>query len=223
MLAGHVAVALVAARVRPQVPLAAAVAAALLPDLLGSVFQTAGLEQVRFHAGLGAANYFDAVNIAFSHSLLFAAGSGAVFAAAWYRLRRDAPGAALLFAAVASHWILDWVSHRPDLPLAPGTLGRYGLGLWTSIPATLALEGGLWLLALVLYSRALRPRALIFWPGVALLTLAWLNNIAGPPPSSPRAAPVSSLVFFSLVVAWAHWTRRRGPHPCEIIALEETP
>src|SRR5437588_5182684 len=71
----------------------------------------------------------------------------------------------LLSAAVLSHWLLDgrypgMVSHRPDMPLAPGiglTFGLFGLGLWNSIPATLIIEGGFWFLAVTLYVRAALP------------------------------------------------------------------
>lgn len=118
----------------------------------------------------------------------------------------------MLFAAVFSHWLLDFVSHRPDMPLAPGMLRHFGLGLWTSIPATLIVEGGFWLGAIILYSRVTRPRhragIYAFWSGVALLTLVWYGNIAGPPPSNPRTAPFGSLMFFSLTVAWAYWMNR---------------
>ena len=114
--------------------------------------------------------------------------------------------------AVLSHWLLDFVSHKPEMPLAPGVPGYFGLGLWTSIPATVIVEGGFWLLAIILYARATHPKkragVYAFWSVIALLTLAWYNNIAGPPPPNPHTAPVISLVFFSLVVAWAYWVNR---------------
>jgi hypothetical protein len=101
------------------------------------------------------------------------------------------------------------------MPLAPGVHRYFGLGLWASVPATVIVEGGFWLLAVIMYVRATRPKhwagVYAFWPVVALLTLAWYNNVAGPPPPNPRAAPVASLVFFSLAVAWAYWMNRLRP------------
>jgi membrane-bound metal-dependent hydrolase YbcI (DUF457 family) len=186
--------------------------AAMAADLLGCLFMIAGIEHVQFKSGMGAANYLDASNIAMSHSLLMDAIWAALFAAVYFLGRRRARAAWVLFAVVVSHWVLDWVSHRPDMPLAPGSDERYGLGLWTSIPATLVVEGGLWLVAVVVYSRAThsekRGSVFAFWGGVGLLTLAWYNNIAGPPPPNPQMAPVSSAVFFSLCVAWAYWMNR---------------
>ena len=42
-----------------------------------------------------------------------------------------------------SHWLLDLVVHRPDLPFYPGPSPKVGLGLWHSLPGTLVVELGL--------------------------------------------------------------------------------
>src|SRR5882762_5669638 len=104
MLVGHFAVALIAKRVEPKVSLGMLALAAMLPDLLSCVFTIAGIEHVRFKPGLGAANYFDASDIAMSHSLLMDAVWAALFAAAYFSARRYQRGAVVLFAAVLSHW-----------------------------------------------------------------------------------------------------------------------
>jgi hypothetical protein len=91
----------------------------------------------------------------------------------------------------------------------PGAHRYFGLGLWNSIGATVVVEGGLWICAIALYVGAThatkRAGVYAFWGGVAALTLAWYNNIAGPPPSDARAAGFTSFVFFTLIVAWAYW------------------
>ncbi len=215
MFVGHLAVGLVAKRIEPKLSLGTGVLAAMLVDLLWAIFLIAGIEHVHFKPGMGAGNYFDAYDIAMSHSLLMGAVWAALFAAAYFLRRHYPRGAWILFAAVLSHWFLDFVSHRPDMPLAPGVHRYFGLGLWNSIPATLIVEGGFWLVAIVLYIRATRPKnragVYAFWSVVALLTLAWYNNIAGLPPRNPHTAPIVSLIFFSLVVAWAYWMNRLRP------------
>ncbi|HVG31864.1 MAG TPA: metal-dependent hydrolase [Pyrinomonadaceae bacterium] len=215
MHVGHFAVGLLAKRVEPKLSLGTLVLAAMLSDFLWAIFLFAGIEHVRLKPGRGAANYADAYDIAFSHSLLMEVVWGALFAAAYFLRRRYPRGALVLFVAVVSHWLLDVVAHRPDMSLAPGTDSFYGLGLWTSIPATLIVEGGLWLLGIIVYVRATRPKnrwgVYAFWIVVALLTLAWYNNITGPPPPSVRVAGISSLIYFSLVVAWAYWMNRLRP------------
>jgi hypothetical protein len=69
MLAGHVAVGLVAKRIEPRISLGTGILAALFADVVWCVFLIAGIEHVRIRPGLGAAQYFDAVDMAWSHSL----------------------------------------------------------------------------------------------------------------------------------------------------------
>lgn len=217
MLVGHFAVGLVGKRVAPSVSLGTLVFAAMLADLLWCIFMIAGVEHVEFRPAMGAGNYFAASNIAYSHSLLMDAVWAALLAAAYFLRRRSPRGAWILFAVVISHWILDWIAHRPDMPLAPGTRTFFGLGLWTSIPATIVIEGGFWLAAVILYARAFRPkgraRIFAFWTVVAILTLVWYGNISGPPPRDPHSAPYASLILFSLAVAWAYWINRLRTAP----------
>ena len=124
----------------------------------------------------------------------------------------------MLALAVVSHWVLDFISHRPDMPLAPGLSRVYGLGLWASLPWTLVVEGGLWLAALIVYVRTTRAKSragmYVFWLVVALLTTSWISNFAvSAPPAAqdPVSGSVIALGFFSLMVAWAFWMNRLRP------------
>lgn len=215
MLVGHIAVGLAAKRITPRVSLGTTVLAAVLPDLLWCTFLLAGIEHVQLQPGRGAANYLAASDIAFSHSLLMDAIWGALLAGAYFLARHYARGAWVLFAAVMSHWLLDFIAHRPDMALAPGVHRYFGLSLWSSVAATVVVEGGLWVLAIIIYARATRAKnrtgIYAFWIGVVLLTLAWYNNIVCPPPVSVRAMAMSSLIFFSCIVAWAYWMNRLRP------------
>lgn len=217
MLVGHVAAGMVGKRVAPRVSLGTLVLAAVLCDLLWGAFLLAGLEHVEIQPARGAANYFHVVDDAYSHGLLTTIIWGALFAGLWFLRGRNLRIAAVLFALVLSHWLLDFISHRPDMPLAPGTSERLGLGLWSSIPATIVVEGGFWLIAVIVYARTTRARnrwsAAAFWIYIGLLTLVWYNNIAGAPPTSARAAAVGALILFSLIVAWAYWADRALEFP----------
>ncbi|MGD0364557.1 MAG: metal-dependent hydrolase [Bryobacteraceae bacterium] len=215
MLVGHIAVGLAAKPIAPRVSLGTLLLAALLPDLLWCMFLLAGVEHVALQPGRGAANYFGASDIEFSHSLLMAAVWGALLAAVYWFARHRARGAWILFAAVMSHWPLDFLAHRPDMALAPGVHRYLGLGLWRSAPATVLVEGGLWIAAIVVYMRATRPASrlgsYVFWIAAVLLTLVWYRNITGPPPPDPHSMAAGSLIFFSLVVAWGYWMNRLRP------------
>jgi hypothetical protein len=204
MLVGHFAVGLAAKRIVPSVSAGTLILAAVLADLLAFVFLIAGIEHVNIRPGNTAVNPVDCYDFAISHSLLMDAIWAGLFAAAYFLWRRNSRGAWVLFAAVLSHWVLDFVSHRPDMALAPGVHRYFGLGLWNSLPATLLVEGSLWLLAVAIYARAAKPK-LRFWIVVVLLSLVFVTSPSAPPPRSVMTFAIQGLIFFSLVVAWACW------------------
>ena len=219
MLVGHLAVSFAAKTAEPRLSLGTYVVAALLADLLLLLLWMAGIEQVEIVSGVGAAEYYRAIDIGWSHSLVSGVALAALAALATIALRRGNRAAALIGLAIVSHWFLDAVSHRPDMPLVPHREIRAGLGLWTSLPLTLVVEGGLWLVAIGVYSVSFPARTQAglhgFWGVAALMTLAWYHNLTGPPPSDPASAPVASLALFVLLVVWAYWidSRRRSLPP----------
>jgi hypothetical protein len=207
MFVGHLAVGLAGKRIEPKISLGTWMLAVLLADLLVFPLLIASVEHFRAEPGVTVNRMVG--DIPYSHSLLMDAVWAGLFAGAYFVWRRYARGAWLLFAAVLSHWLLDFVSHRPDMLLAPGTHAVFGLGLWNSIPATLIIEGSFWLLAIMIYVRAMRSKRRVgtyaFWIGVILLTLAWYGNITSGIDPNPLRAGISGLIFFSFVVGWAYW------------------
>jgi hypothetical protein len=212
MLVGHFAVGLGAKPIAPRVSLGTLMLAAVVADLLFWAFVLLGVEHVRVSPGITATNALDLYDISLSHSLAMDAVWAVLLGGAYFLRHRNARGAWVLAAVVLSHWVLDFVSHRPDMPLAPGLHTYLGLGLYNSRIGVLIVEGLLWAVGIIAYSRAteLKNRAglLGFWLVVALLTLLWIGSLNGNPPSNLRAAGVSSLIFFSCVVAWAYWMDR---------------
>jgi membrane-bound metal-dependent hydrolase YbcI (DUF457 family) len=158
MFIGHLAVGFAGKRATPRVPLWTLLLAAELPDVLWCVFLLVGIEHMRIQPGITKVNPLDLYDFPWSHSLLMDAVWGGVIGGIYYLWRRYARGAWLLFAAVLSHWLLDFASHRPDMPLAPGVHRYFGLGLWNSVIGTLAVEGLLWVVGVFLYLRATRAR-----------------------------------------------------------------
>lgn len=115
--------------------------------------------------------------------------------------------------AVISHWILDFVTHRPDLPLWPGG-PEVGLGLWNSIAGTLIVEGALFAAAIAVYVRGTRPRSAAgtwaLWLLIGLTTAIWISGPWSPPPPSERAIAYVALAMW-LFPVWAVWIdRNRG-------------
>lgn len=213
MFVGHVAVAFVGKRVEPEISLGTLLLASMLPDVLWPIFTMAGIEYTR-KLEETESHVFE---VPISHSLLMVAIWGALFAGGYLLLRRvrhhqlSTRGALILFAAVLSHWVLDAIANKHAI--APGAHNYVGLRLWDSFPATLIVEGGFWLAAMIIYVRATRAKnwagTIAFWLVVAFITLAWVANIrTGPPPPEKVSG---SLIFFSLLIAWAYWMNRVRP------------
>jgi hypothetical protein len=210
MFIGHYAVALAAKRVAPRTSLGTLVAAASLLDLVWPILVLAGAEVVRIDPGNTAFTPLEFAWYPWTHSALLVAVWAALFGGAYVALTQDRAGALVCALLVASHWLLDAVVHRPDLPLFPAG-PKVGLGLWGSVPATLALESALFAAGLGTYVATTRPRDGAGRWGltamVALLVVTYAGNVVGPPPPSPRAVATVTLALW-LFVPWAAWADR---------------
>lgn len=211
MFIGHFAVGFAAKKVEPCASLGALMAAPIFLDLLWPVFLLVGLERVRIDPGNTAFTPLDFVHYPFSHSLLAAIGWAAGFAIFYYGRTRYWPGTVCIWAGVVSHWILDAIVHRPDLPLHPEGSVRIGLGLWNSVPGTLILESVIFIIGVWLYARQTRPKDNAgiygFWSFVAVLILLYAGNLLGPPPPEVKTLAVVAAGIW-LFVPWSWWFDR---------------
>jgi hypothetical protein len=217
---GHFAVALVAKPRVPRVSLGWLFAATQLPDLLWPPLLLLGVERVRIAPGDTAFMSLAFESYPWSHSLLTVAVLGVAFGGL-YRMTSgraltevqtpDTRGAVMLSTVVVSHWILDAVTHRPDLPLLPHGETLIGFGLWRSVPLTLAVElamlsAGIWL---YLRGRAARSRSGLTAFGilVAFLGVIYAANAFGPPPPSAPAVAYAGLgLWLFVLLGW--WADR---------------
>src|SRR6476659_9891715 len=140
MFIGHFAVAFAAKRAAPTVSLGTWFIACELVDLIWPLFLLFGIETVMITPGITAFTPLDFVSYPWTHSLLMCALWALAMGALYWALRGDKVAAMLIGAVVLSHWFLDAIVHRPDLPLAPGSGVKIGFGLWNSVPGTLILE-----------------------------------------------------------------------------------
>src|SRR5512135_1702374 len=154
MFVGHYGLGLAAKRFAPQTALGTLLFAALFADLLGWVLVVAGVEHFAIRPGITTTNPLDLYDYPISHSLVTEVAWAVLLAIAYYLLRRYWRGSVLIFVAVLSHWFLDFIAHRADLPLAPGMPKYYGLGLYNSLPGMIVVEGLIWLSGIVLYLTA---------------------------------------------------------------------
>jgi membrane-bound metal-dependent hydrolase YbcI (DUF457 family) len=215
MFIGHFALGFAAKRAAPRLSLATLFVAAQLADILWPFLVALGLEQVRIQPGITAFTPLDFVSYPYSHSLLFLLIWGALFGALCARSTRDRRTWLVVAALVVSHWVLDWITHRPDMPLYPGSV-KVGLGLWNSVPATVTVEVLMFLAALWIYARATRPRDAIGRRGFSALAgfllVIYLANAIGPPPPSVTAIVIAGIAGAAVIVSWAWWfDRHRAP------------
>lgn len=211
MFVGHFAAGFAAKAIAPKTNLAWLVTAGSLVDLVFTVFLLLGVEHARIVPGFTRANAMDLYDYPWSHSLVAICCWSALAASAWWLWRRNVRVALVVGAVVMSHWVLDVLSHIPDMALWPGSTTLLGLGLWRSIAATVAVEGVLWVAALALYVRATRPRDRVgkwsFWVYVAVLSVIYAMSFMGPPPPDMR---IVATVNMSLVIFlfWSCWFDR---------------
>ena len=208
MFIGHLALGLAAKRAAPRVSLALLLAAAQLADILWPLFLALGLEQVRIDPGNTALTPLDFVSYPYSHSLVLLAFWGVALAALSRPFARGRHVFAVIVGLVVSHWVLDFVTHRPDMPLYPGG-AKFGLGLWNSIPATIAIEVPMFVAGLWIYTSVTHPRDRIGkWAFSALIVtvlLIYAANIFSPPPPSVTAITIAGVIGGALFTVWSWW------------------
>lgn len=219
MFIGHFGVALAAKRIAPRTSLGTLVMAAQFVDLIWPLFLLLGVERVVIAPGATVVTPLDFLSYPLSHSLLADLGWAFLFAGIYKVVKRDSRGAVCLWFVLISHWLLDALTHQPDLPLYPGSSTYIGLGLWNSLSGTIFVEGAIFLVGLRIYTRATHARdrigAFAFRLFTAFLLLIYFVNLFGPPPPSEKAVALGSLSLWLLVV-WAYWLdchRLPGPPP----------
>lgn len=211
MFIGHFAVGFGAKRAAPALSLGTLFIACQLADLLWPILVLCGVESVRIAPGITKVTPLDFTSYPYSHSLVSLALL-AIMLGAGYRSLRQIPwsAAAVLILVVLSHWVLDAISHRPDMPLGFGPQ-KVGLGLWSSVAATIAVEGLMFAIGVFLYARATSPRDRTgTWSLaglVAFLVVIYLLNLFGPPPPSVKAVAWGAMAMW-LLVAWGYWIDR---------------
>ena len=223
MFIGHFALGYAAKQWAPRLSLALLFAAAIFADLLWPVLVALGVEHVRIVPGITAATPLEFISYPYSHSLLTLTLLGALFA--WLVVRFAAPIAPnapnapiapiapntrsliIVLLLVVSHWVLDVVTHIPDMPLYPNG-PKFGLGLWNSVPGTLAVETVLFAIGVWMYARATTARdATGKWAFVGVtsfLFVGFVVNANGTPPPSVTALWMMALGLGALTL-WLAW------------------
>ena len=208
MFIGHFAIGFASKRVAPRTSAALLIAAALFADILWPIFLLLGWEHVRIDPSATRFTPLDFYDYPWSHSLLALLTWATAFALLYWKFSRYAIGALMIWVGVLSHWVLDWITHRPDMPIYPGS-ERFGLGLWNSVIGTISVELAMLAAAFWIYVRSTQARdrigSLACYAFFAALVILYLSSSFGPPPPSVSAIIWSGFPGGLILLLWAWW------------------
>jgi len=217
MFIGHYGPSFAIKAIRPAIPLWLLFMAVQLVDVVWAVLVLLGIEKVRIVPGITASNPLDLYYMPYTHSLAAAVlwAVAAIVLCKFLPSVRTWSAAAWIGLAVLSHWVLDWLVHRPDLPLYDDTM-KVGLGMWNYPAIALLLEALLLFGGMIMYLRRTNAINAIgrFGPPIfGILMLAIQCYVFfGPPPISPGAAAITALASYVAFAAVAQWLGRQRKH-----------
>jgi membrane-bound metal-dependent hydrolase YbcI (DUF457 family) len=216
MFVGHYSVGFAAKSDENNIPLWVLFVAVQFVDILWATFILLGIEKVRIVPGITATSALDLYYMPFTHSLLGVVGWSA-FAYVLYRIfsASGAPRKSALIVALAvfSHWILDFIVHRPDLPLFDDTF-KVGLGLWNFKYLAFALEVAILVGGVLLYlrrnpgiSRARKYSMSIF--AFVMILIQAMGTFVGRPIASDGTVATTNLTLYLVFAGVAFLLERK--------------
>lgn len=211
MFIGHFGVALAAKPAAKQTSLGTLILASQFLDLLWPTLLLLGLETVEIAPGSTKLTPLEFTHYPISHSLLAVVGWSALFAVVIFAIRRTVQSALVCSALVVSHWLLDALTHKPDLLLVPGGTSKIGLGLWNQPTLAITVEIAILVGGLILYLRTTEATSktghIALWSLIAFLALVYFGNLLGPLPPSELAIAWTGQAQW-LMVVWGYWVDR---------------
>lgn len=214
MFIGHFAVGLGAKKYVPAINLGLLFFACQFLDLLWPVLVLLGVENVTVDYDATVVTPLNFSQYPYSHSLVMTILFSLAIGGGIYKYLHSKKAGFVLALVVFSHWFLDYLTHRPDLPVMfDGPM--VGLGMWNSLFLTLVVEGamfagGIWMYLKVRAS-ASRKQIIGFWVLVTFLVLVYAGNIFGPrPPLDASATMIAGpALAMWLIVIWGYFVDQK--------------
>jgi len=207
MFIGHFGVGFAAKSVDKKISLGTLFLASQFIDLLWPILLLLGLESVKIEAGNTAVTPLNFISYPISHSMLGVIFWGIIFGIVYYLFKKNLRGSILLGVLVFSHWLLDLLTHRPDLQLFPWSDYKVGFSLWNSFTGTLLVEGLIFTAGLFIFYKVgilqRKSKQILFWSLVIFLAAIYVVNLFGPPPPSEEPIAFVGLSQW-ILVAWAY-------------------
>ena len=209
MFIGHYALALSAKKINKLPSLSIMFVAVQFLDLLWPIFVLTGIETFQIEVGNTAMTPLNFTFYPYSHSLLASIFWAGMFSIVYYLITKHKKNSFLLGVLVFSHWVLDFITHRPDLPLSPFSDFKVGLSLWNLPVIEICLEVGLFLIGAYLYFKTIQPnKKIAFWSLIIFFITIYFMNLYGPPPPSISAVAWSANLMW-IFVLWAWWIEKK--------------
>lgn len=208
MFIGHFAAALGSKKISNSLSLGLMFIAVQFLDLIWPVFVLLGVETVKIEEGITKLTPLDFTYYPYSHSLLMAIIWSLLFGMVYFMVTKKKQNSLILGGLVLSHWVLDFLVHRPDLPLSPFSDYKVGLGLWNYPLIEIIIEFGLFFTGIYFYYTAKKPKKKIaFWSLIGFLLIIQVMSYFGPPPPNVNAIAWSANLVW-IFVFWAWWIER---------------
>lgn len=208
MFLGHYALGLAAKKIDNRPSLGTMLMAAQFIDLLWPIFLVLGIEKVEIEPGNTEFTPLNFIHYPWSHSLTATFCWAVLFGGIYFIIAKNKKGSLLLGLLVISHWLLDYFTHRPDLPLTFSEEQKVGLGLWNYKMLTLIMESIMFVVGVIIYSRSTIATAtkgkILFWSFIILISAIYIMSVFGPAPTSVPAIKYSAMGQW-LFIAWAYW------------------
>jgi len=207
MFIGHYAVGLASKEFAPRTSMGALIAAPILLDLLWPIFLLLGWEHVSITPNNNPFLRLQFDSYPISHGLVAVLGWATLYASVYFGLTRYIAGSVVIWIGVVSHWLMDFIVHRPDLPLYARSR-LLGLGLWNHRWLTITIEVTLFAIGIWTYQKRTRAKDKVglyaFLAFVLFLLLAYIGASFGPPPPTVKKLAIVTLLT-SLLIPWAWW------------------
>src|SRR5215510_12423048 len=206
MFVGHYSVSFAGKAAEPRIPLWLLFIAVQFVDVLWAIFVLLGIEKVRIVPGITATSPLDLYYMPYTHSLVGAIG-WSLLAFVVCQLVPNLRGSRtgwIVALAVFSHWVLDLLVHRPDMPLYDSTF-KMGFSLWNYRIAAFVVELVVLLGGAALYLRAASRKGRISMFVLILVVVHVYGTFFFPPPPSDRAIALTALSFYTVLALIAWW------------------
>ncbi len=218
MFIGHYGVALAAKKVDKNIPLGLLFFATQFVDILFFLLILTGIERMTIVPGITASNPLDFTYYPYSHSLTASLLWAGLFFVVFKIIpsksgSRNNRSALVIAAIVLSHFFLDVIVHRPDLPLFVDDSYKLGLGLWNYVITSSLIEILILVIGLWLYLKSTKGISFGGKYGMIIfavfLVIMQMASLFMPPPPDIRGFAIFGLVYQLSMVGVTSWLDRK--------------